>query len=302
MNRQQEALTLAHELLREVELSHLSPLQLVLKASRLARLMVDDHAQQWLRWELEGYTNSPEAWAQMKRLGRIARDDKTMGYFVPLAELSGLAEGQQQRLAASTGMSYAGDYASIAAREHHGVMGSTAQSLGHIRAIEAAVVTAVYDFTSRTYYELLFSDLQADLFTAAQSEIDARLAPLSGRALEKIESISERLRDGDVEAVSQAMTTCRRLIDAAANALFPPRKEPYLVGEQPLNVGPSNVLNRLQAHVTEAGIGGDRRDRLRQTLAGLYRRTSAGAHADVDVVEARYVFLQTYVVLGELLQ
>ncbi|MDQ0921529.1 hypothetical protein QF038_000037 [Pseudarthrobacter sp. W1I19] len=33
----------------------------------------------------------------------------------------------------------------------------------------------------------------------------------------------------------------------------------------------------------------------------LYARCSAGTHAEADVQEARFVFLQTYVVLGEIL-
>ncbi len=170
-----------------------------------------------------------------------------------------------------------------------------------MRAVEGAVVSMIYEFASRTYYELLFSDLQAELFATAQSEIDARLAPMSGKALTKIESISERLRAGDSEAVSQAMTTCRRLIDTAADELFSPRDEPYLLGDQLLEVKANNVLNRLQAFVAEAGVPGARRARLRQTFANLYGRTSAGTHAEVSITEARYLFLQTYIALGELL-
>lgn len=299
VNRQQEALTLAENLLRDVELDRLKTQQLVLKAGRLARLIDDVEARTWITWELEGYPNNRAAFERMKRMGRVeAAGGK--GYFVPLSELSALASGQEQRITASTGMSFAGEWASIAAREHHQTIGRAAAAVGTMRAVEGAVTAAVYEFASRTYYELLFSDLQAELFSAAQADIDSQLAPMTGRALDKIESISERLRAGDSEAVSQAMTTCRRLIDTAADALFPPRDQPYMIGE-PLAVQTGNVLNRLQAYVTEAGVTGDRRDRLRQTFANLYRRTSAGTHAEVDIVEARYVFLQTYIAIGELL-
>lgn len=300
VNRQLEALTLAEDLLKDVELASLKTQQLVLKAGRLARLIGDEEARIWITWELEGYPNTPAAFERMKRMGRVeAAGEK--GYFVPLAELSALASGQEQRITASTGMSFAGEWASIAAREHHQTIGRAAATVGTMRAVEGIVTSAVYDFASRTYYELLFSDLQAELFSAAQAEIDSQLAPMAGRALDKIESISERLRAGDSEAVSQAMTTCRRLIDTAADALFPPQDQPYMLGDQPLAVRTGNVLNRLQAYVAEAGVTGDRRDRLRQTFANLYRRTSAGTHAEVEIVEARYVFLQTYVAIGELL-
>jgi hypothetical protein len=59
--------------------------------------------------------------------------------------------------------------------------------------IEGKVLGAVYTWVTRVFHELLFSDLQSDLFTAAQSEIDSRLIPLSATSLDKIEVISERL-------------------------------------------------------------------------------------------------------------
>lgn len=44
-----------------------------------------------------------------------------------------------------------------------------------------------------------------------------------------------------------------------------------------------------------------RRDRLSRTLHDIWELASAGDHSDIDVVQARYAFLQTYVVIGEIL-
>jgi hypothetical protein len=135
-----------------------------------------------------------------------------------------------------------------------------------------------------------------------QTKVDGSLSAASGSALDKIERVSDRLRDGDPESVSQALTTCRRLIDSCADHLFPDQPEPYAIGEEvTLNVGQQNVLNRLQAYAYQCGCPKSRRDRLRRTLSDLYGRCSAGTHAEVTVDEARFVFLQTYVVLGEIL-
>jgi hypothetical protein len=51
----------------------------------------------------------------------------------------------------------------------------------------------------------------------------------------------------------------------------------------------------------QASLFGDRAVRIRQTLAGVYSRTSKGVHSEVDAHEARYVFLTKYVLLGEIL-
>jgi hypothetical protein len=44
-----------------------------------------------------------------------------------------------------------------------------------------------------------------------------------------------------------------------------------------------------------------RQQRLRQALRGIYERVSAGVHDDVTPSEARFLFLETYVALGEIL-
>ncbi|MFF1401026.1 hypothetical protein ACFVZD_45855 [Streptomyces sp. NPDC058287] len=54
---------------------------------------------------------------------------------------------------------------------------------------------------------------------------------------------------------------------------------------------------------------GDQRDDLLLLCRGrsppdqlrLYARCSAGTHAEVTIDEARFIFLQTYIVLGEIL-
>jgi hypothetical protein len=200
------------------------------------------------------------------------------------------------------GRSYSGDYIAIAAREHDQRISAHSTVLATWSGICGQVVAAIYDLTVEIYHELLFSDLQATLFTDTQANVDGTLAAASGSALDKIERVSDRLRDSDPESVSQALTTCRRLIDSCADHLFPANEDPYDLGDgATLKVGQQNVLNRLQAYCHSQGVSKSRRDRLRHTLADLYGRCSAGTHAEVTVQEARFVFLQTYIALGELL-
>jgi hypothetical protein len=98
------------------------------------------------------------------------------------------------------------------------------------------------------------------------------------------------------------MSTCRRLIDAVADAKFPATEEPYKqLGDQPLSVNEANVLNRLNAYIHLHGIAGGRAARLRRSLSDIYGRVSTAVHADIDPHEARHVFLATYVLLGEIL-
>ena len=67
---------LAEEVLRDIELSTLPADQLVLKASRLARLVGHQELLAWLPFELDGYTTAPEAEKYMDWTGRWVDKEK----------------------------------------------------------------------------------------------------------------------------------------------------------------------------------------------------------------------------------
>lgn len=300
-DRHAQSLTLAEELLGDIELSRLEPPQIILKASRLARLTRDDDAQDWLGYEIRGYSFTDRTRPLIDRSGRWADGEHTKAYTVPLAEISAIGDASRAQLTALHGTTFGDNTALVTMNNHQRMLANAVSSISSMAAIEGRVVGALHTWVTRTYHELLFSALQADLFDAAQAEIDSRLIPLSETALDKIEAISERLRAGDAESVSNAMSTVRRLITSAADALFPARDESYRLGVQDMSVKANAVLNRLKAYAADCGISKGRRDRLSRTIHDIWERASTGDHADIDVTEARYLFLQTYVVLGELL-
>lgn len=306
MDRQAEALKVAEELLADIETKRLKASDLALKANRLARLTGHEQLSDFLSYERKGYPTDGSAKSWITLAGRWSDDKEEIGkfYTLPLVKVEASLEASLAALQAlQGGGNYSGEWASVAGREHDKKITVQSRVVAIFSGICGQVVSAIYDFTVEIYHELLFSELQASLFADTQSKVDGALAMASGSALDKIERVSDRLRQGDPESVSQALTTCRRLIDSCADHLFPAQEELYEMGNDgaTLKVGQQNVLNRLQAYVHKQGISKSRRDRLRRTLSDLYERCSAGTHAEVSVEEARFVFLQTYVALGEVL-
>lgn len=302
MNRQEEALRVAEELLTDIELERLKASEIVLKASRVARLVGHEELTTFLGYERNGYPTDGTATDWIGRAGRWSDDE---GKFYPgsISKIEANLDAANQSVTAMQGGgNYSGDYITIASREHDNRIASHANVAGVMSGVCGQVVATVYDMVAEIYHELLFSELQATLFVDTQTKVDGSLAAASGSALGKIERVSDRLRDSDPESVSQALTTCRRLIDSCADFVFPAQNDPYQIGDEAtLNVGQQNVLNRLQSFTHAHGVPKSRRDRLRRTLSDLYGRCSAGTHAEVTVEEARFVFLQTYVTLGEIL-
>lgn len=299
MDRQTQALVLAEQLLEDVELTRLSIDQIVLKATRLARLIEDETALVWLGFETSGIPNNDEGKRHMTKAGRWANREKEEGYWIPASAVQATIDSGGQAVEALKVESVGGEYASIALREQRNAIVTLSRQSANMAGIVSRVAGLVHGFATRVYLELQFSDAQATMFETARQDVDARLALLGGDALTKIASINERLRAGDLEAVSHAMTTARRLIDSVADSVFPGRVEPYMIGDESLVVDNSKVLNRLNAFMHQSGVTGGRRSRLRRALGDIYERVSKGVHNDVDVEEARFVFLLTYVTLGE---
>jgi hypothetical protein len=303
MGRQEEAIRVAEELLADVELERLRPSEIVMKASRVARLVGHDELSTFLGHERNGYPTDGSAARFIELGGRWG--DKATGTFYPqsIAKIEANLDASRSAIKAMQGGgNYSGDAILIAAREHDQRIGQHTEVVSTWSGICGQVVSTIYDMVAGIYHELLFSELQTTLFAETQARVDGSLAAATGSALDKIERVSDRLRDGDPESISQAMTTCRRLIDSCADYVFPPQPQPYSIGlEATLSVNAANVLNRLQAYTHASGIPKSRRDRLRRTFSDLYERCSAGAHAEVTIDEARFVFLQTYVALGEIL-
>ena len=151
------------------------------------------------------------------------------------------------------------------------------------------------------YYERQFADAAASTFEFYKRDVDALIAERAGGVLEKFPTVIARLREGDAEAVSQALTTCRRILEAFSDSVYPPRDGTYELGGNELKLDASKHQNRLNVYVAERTQSSSRRARLRQNLANLFDRVSTGVHNDVTVEEAHSLFLNVYLFLGELL-
>lgn len=303
LDRQAHARELAEQLLADIELSRTEAEPALLKASRLARLISDDESLRWLELELHGYDFTSATRPMLKRMCRLFKNEKgeERAWLQSLGSIEATIRAEQARVQSMKAPSLSGDGLIVALNNAHRQINNATSTIISYSRIRSAVLSEMYTFATRTFNELTFSESQEELFATARHEIDGLLAPNVDKALDKIESIVERLRKGDHEAVSQAMSTCRRLIDSFADAVYPPSSTPVVVDGSPVEVNKSKVLNRIAQHVNSKVASKSRRDRLRVTLRGIYERVSTGVHDDVTTDEARFLFLQTYVVLGEIL-
>jgi hypothetical protein len=171
-----------------------------------------------------------------------------------------------------------------------------------IRTIQSLVVASVHEFVATNFYSLAFSNAAQSIFRCYQVEIDVMLQQSARDVLEKIPSITGRLAQGDGEAISQAMASCRRMIDAFVDAVQAGSDEEVELGGKKARITADKVLNRLEYHLNKKCPEVGRRERLNKNVRAIWGRVCAGVHSDVTTGEARALFLQTYLTLGEILE
>lgn len=149
----------------------------------------------------------------------------------------------------------------------------------------------------------LSSEFEVDAIVAEhQTSAQVFLALRSPKAAERMASARERLTEGDEEALSQSLTSCRRALHALADEAYPPRrgKVKDRTGTE-REVHAEAFKNRLLMFLTDA-ISSSRMRELAETQAekvvnhldALVVQLDKGVHADVIRDEATVAYVETW--------
>jgi hypothetical protein len=177
-------------------------------------------------------------------------------------------------------------------------------------SVLARVSQRVHMYLSRVEKELMFGQLNADIFERNRRYVDEHLALLAPDALTQLVSAYKRVSEGDVEARAQGLLSCRRVLKSLADALYPAKPDPVLGAD-----GKSRVLTddkfvaRLWQFVWER-LGGSASAKLLLAtvndiggrLDALYKLSCKGAHSTVSLGEAEQTLINTYLLIGDLLR
>ena len=155
------------------------------------------------------------------------------------------------------------------------------------------------------YHKLEFSTSASTVFDVMKESIDDKLVSLAPELGEKLMLSFENVSAGkNQENWSQALTTCRRLLEELADKVYPPR-EATLNNRQ---LGKTQYINRLWAFMDER-IESESNKKLAKAhidLIGSYldathKITNKGVHSEVTRLEAIRTVLHTYLVIGNIL-
>lgn len=301
-SQSEHIIELARELLDDIELSRLDAEKLLLKCGRLARLAGSDEVRKWIGFEMGGYnTSDPLSLKYVTKTGRWIDYEKRQALWGSLATQEAWIRAETDRLTALRLPDVSGDYANLALNNVMNSMSAARTNITNASRVRSAVLGLLHQFVTSVYYEREFSGLAESIFEKYKKDIDTLIADHASDVLSKIPSVISRLSERSEEGVSQALSTCRRIIESFADAIFPPSEETFELGGNTLRLDASKHQNRINVYIAQKTQSASRRQRLRQNLSNLYDRVSSGVHTEVTPEEAYSLFLNVYLFLGEIL-
>jgi len=178
------------------------------------------------------------------------------------------------------------------------------------RGVLSSIRHRVYNFLSQSEKQLVYGQLNADIFEQNRRYVDLRLRDIAPEALEKFVTVYRCLGEGDPEARAQALTSCRRILKTLADAVYPPRQEKVKGADgKERDLSAEKYVARLWQFVSEH-VGGHSAGQLLQAALSdlgnridpVYELSCKGVHAEVSRFELNQCVIQTYLVIGDILR
>lgn len=168
----------------------------------------------------------------------------------------------------------------------------------------------VYSYLCRVEAELNFSATSQDVFEQHRRRVDLCLSDVASDVLEQFTAAYRRMGEGDIEARTHALTSCRRILKSVADVVYPAQQQP-IVGRSGTSrdVSDDKYVNRLWQFLDEALEKETVRKSIHTTLADvgnridkLYDLACKGVHSEVSIAEVEWCVVQTYLLAGETLR
>lgn len=325
----EEALSLSEEILKNLELSEIPLTNIALKSSRLARLLNDFETQKIMEYEVSGFPStpsglSPEIYQLAIAAGREfqLKDDKTAKlrsyvYIESIEELEHQTKIAEKALDAAkdrdVSVSSANPYQTVFTpagnwSERQQIRDSASRTAKRLSSSR----TMIYRYVLKKHYELKFSGIADDIFSRIRARVDSAIGNFVPDAINKLSAAYNNLLSENPEDWSNAVHSCRRILQDLSDAIFPQTEDRQIQiegKEKVIKLGKDNYINRIMAYVTDHSnserfqkIVGSHLRFLGERLDSVFQATQKGSHDIIMTREEadRYV-VYTYLIVGDVL-
>lgn len=324
-----EALELSEVILKNIELSELPLANIALKASRLARLLNDFVYQKIMEYEAGSYPQTPtgippEAWQLANIALRTYQEKDSNGAIKEYAYTESIEQLEQTLQAAKLGLDAARDrdVSVSSANPTQFVMPPMGNFMERNRLQSEITRTAkrisnrrtfIYNYALRKYQELKYSSIAGDTFSRIRENTDHLIGKFLPDSVQKFSAVYENLLSENTENWSNAVHSCRRILQDLADIIFPTQTDDRVKHEGSreirVKLGRDNYVNRIICFVEDNSnssrfneIVGSHLKYLGERLDSIFSAAQKGSHKTIMSREEadRYVVF-TYMIVGDVL-
>ena len=325
----EEALTLSEEILRNIELSEFPLANIALKSSRLARLLNEYDYQKIMEYEASGYPSTPdgvppEAWklALIADRGYSERNKQSKEiqeyvYTTSIEELEHETRIADKALEsakdADVSVSSANPHQYVSAPtgnhlERSGIRDRASRSQKRLSARRSLI----HKYALQKHYELKYSGIADDIFSRARERVNSLIGQVVPESIQILTAVHENLQSENPEDWSNAVHSCRRILQDLADAIYPACDDKVMEvngKEKTIKLGNDNYINRLIAYVEETSqsnrfndLVGSHLGFIGDRLDSVFKAAQKGSHDKIVSREEadRYV-VYTYLISGDIL-
>ena len=305
----------------DIEYSRIPLSNIALKASRLARLVNEFDLEKIFEYEVSGYPSSKSGVnADIFRLGKIAErnsfNDKNQEviscYSISYIE----ANIQSQQIALE--QAHDRNINISSANPNQLIMippSNFNERTNRVSSIKGGTELLskrrafIYKTIKKIYMDLKFNSLTESIWFKLKGKIDSYIRDIIPSETEKLSAIYDSLNDDNPEKWATALTTCRRMIKAVADKLYPPSNIPIDKKGKIIKVGEDNFINRIVLYIEENStkktfdqITNSNLTYIGERLDSIIEETCKGTHSSVEKEEAERCFMHTYMLIGDILE
>jgi len=317
-----EALKLSEEIIKNIELSEISLSNIALKTTRLSRLINDFEMTEIMKYEISGYPISPsgfvpkDKWKLGIKANRLKSEETTQYiYHESIEQLEGELDFNKIAI----------EVASDADISFHSVHPSQRPYTGNWkerteireRSINASQKLAsrrsfIYQYVLQKYLELEYSNIADDIFANIREKVDKNLGDLVPDSIERFNAVYVNLNSENTEDWSNAVHSCRRILEDLANSVYPATKDKKIEidgKEKIIKLDKKHYMNRIMEYLVGASksksftsVIGSQLKYLKDRLYSIYEATNKGTHTTiVSKEEANRIVIYTYLLIGDIL-
>ena len=320
-NKYLEALSLSREVLKNFELSEISLANIALKTARLARLLDDFDYEKAFQLEVSGYKSYPDGIPlDIFKIARLANrisknnEGQEQAYrrsidqmiFEKKAHLEALKVSADPDISLSSANQYQDLYPPIGNKMERKNILDILQILEEQLSERKAFL---YGYIMKKNIELEFAGNLYDVLYSTLEFTKDRIVKIIPDGVKKLTSIIENLKSSNEEDWSNAVHSCRKLLESVADKISPFSKVVKKKGEKNIKLGKNNYINRLIDFVekqsssnTYSNIVGSHLKFLGDRLDAVSNATQKGSHNVIkERSEAERYFVYTSLILSDIL-